>query len=98
MENTFKIGEIVVCVDASRRWYRLGGLKQNEMYTVVGFNSYDGGLILEEVKSPRSGQHAFRANRFRKVDYTFAENIMAEMVMPAEYELNAPQIEMIGLN
>jgi len=98
MENTFKIGEIVVCVDASRRWYRLGGLKQNEMYTVVGFNSYDGGLILEEVKSPRSGQHAFRANRFRKVDYSFADNIMTEMVMPATYELDAPEFELGALN
>ncbi len=82
MENTFKIGEIVVCVDASRRWYKLGGLKQNEMYTVIGHNSYDDGLILEEVKSPCSGQQAYKADRFRKVDYDFAENIIEQMLIP----------------
>ncbi len=98
MENTFKIGEIVVCVDSSRRWYKLGGLKQNEMYTVVGFNSYDGGLILEEAKSPSSGQNAYRADRFRKVDYSFADTILEEMVEPATYELNAPQFDFSTLN
>ena len=54
----FKVGEIVVCVNAKRRWYRLGGLQKNEMYTVTGFNPYDGGLILDEIKSPRSGCNA----------------------------------------
>jgi len=98
MENTFKIGEVVVCVDASKRWYKLGGLKQNEMYTIIGFNSYDGGLILEEAKSPGSGQHAYRAERFRKVDFNFADSILAEMVEPAVYELNAPQFDSSILN
>jgi len=79
MNNTFKIGEIVVCINAKRRWYRLGGLLENEMYTVEGFNPYDGGLILKEAKSPRSGYKAFAANRFRKVDYNFAENLMTEL-------------------
>ena len=79
MNDTFKIGEVVVCVNAKRRWYRLGGLKKNEMYTIVGFNSYDGGLILDEVKSPKSGQNAYRADRFRKVDYEFANTVVNEM-------------------
>ena len=43
MENRFKKGEVVVCINAKRRWYRLGGLQENEMYTVIGFNPYDGG-------------------------------------------------------
>jgi hypothetical protein len=79
MENTFEIGEIVVCVDARRNWYKLGGLKKNEMYTVVGFNPYDNGLILKEVKSPGSGYNAFAAERFRKVDYNFSENVLEEL-------------------
>ena len=79
MNNTFKIGEPVVCINAKRRWYRLGGLQVNEIYTVTGFNPYDGGLILNEVKSPRSAYHAFASNRFRKVDYAFADKVIAEL-------------------
>jgi len=79
MNNIFKIGETVVCTNAKRRWYRLGGLQENEMYTITGFNPYDGGLILKEVKSPSSAYNAFAANRFRKVDYSFAENLMEEL-------------------
>jgi len=88
MNNTFEIGEIVVCVNAKRRWYRLGGLQENEMYTVTGFNPYDGGLILKEAKSPKSGYNAFAASRFRKVDYNFANNIIEE-IQPKEYETAA---------
>ena len=72
----FKIGEMVVCVDARRRWYKLGNLKENEMYTVVGFNPYDDGLILKETKSIRSGYNAYARDRFRKVDYNFAEKVI----------------------
>ena len=79
VKTDFEIGEIVVCINAKRRWYRLGGLKKNEMYTVKGFNPYDGGLILEEAKSPSSGYNAYRASRFRKVDYAFAESIINEI-------------------
>jgi len=100
MENNFKIGEIVVCINARRRWYRLGGLKENEMYTVEGFNPYDGGLILKEAKSPRSGCHAYAANRFRKVDYSFAEQVLAELkpkkhILPKRYK--APNVYAISL-
>ena len=31
---------------------------------------------MKEVKSPRSGYNAYKAERFRKVDYNFAENIL----------------------
>ena len=79
MNNTFKIGESIVCINDKRRWYRLGGLQVNEIYTVTGFNPYDGGLILKEVKSPRSAYHAYASNRFRKVDYAFAEKVIAEL-------------------
>ncbi|RPD97703.1 hypothetical protein EGM88_07885 [Aureibaculum marinum] len=88
----FKVGEIVVCVNAKRRWYRLGGLRENEMYTVTGFNPYDGGLILKEVKSPRSGYHAFAANRFRKVDYAFATKVLEEL-QAEQQPMPKPEIE-----
>lgn len=87
----FKVGEIVVCVNAKRRWYRLGGLEQNEMYTVTGFNPYDGGLILKEIKSPRSGYNAFASNRFRKVDHAFATNLLQE-IQVQEQPVTKPEI------
>lgn len=89
MNSKFKIGEIVVCINAKRRWYRLGGLQLNEMYTVTGFNPYDGGLILKEVKSPRSAYHAFASNRFRKVDYTYSEKLQFELQSQQEPILQA---------
>lgn len=79
MENSFRIGEVVVCINAKRRWFKLGGLEENEMYTIIGFNPYDGGLILKEIKSPRSGCNAYSANRFRKVDYNFASTIIGTL-------------------
>ncbi len=88
----FKVGEIVVCVNAKRRWYRLGGLEQNEMYTVSGFNPYDGGLILKEVKSPRSGYNAFAASRFRKVDHNFATCILEEL-QSQQQPIPQPEVE-----
>jgi len=97
MNSKFKIGEIVVCINAKRRWYRLGGLQLNEMYTVTGFNPYDGGLILKEVKSPRSAYHAFAKNRFRKVDYSFAEKMLVEIpqeesILQSNYHFKKPLI------
>ena len=86
----FKIGETVVCTNAKRRWFRLGGLQENEIYTIIGFNPYDEGLILKEVKSPGSAYHAFAANRFRKVDYSFAENVLNELKPQPQAE---PQLE-----
>lgn len=88
MKNTFEIGETVVCINAKRRWYKLGELKEDEMYTVIGFNPYDGGLVLREVKSRRSGYHAYSADRFRKIDYAFAERIAAEL-RPKNYPIPA---------
>jgi hypothetical protein len=86
MENSFRIGEVVVCINAKRRWFKLGGLREKEMYTIIGFNPYDGGLILKESKSPRSGYNAYAMNRFRKVDYKFANTII-ETLQTRELEL-----------
>ncbi len=76
MDNDFNIGEIVVCVNAKGSWYRLGRLKKNEMYTVIGFNPFDGGLILKEIKSRWSGHNAYKVDRFRKVDYAFTKKVL----------------------
>jgi len=84
--NNFEIGEKVVCTDDSKRWFKLGGLKKGEIYTILGFNPYDGGLILKEVKSPRSGFNAYRTDRFRKVDYAFA-NAVIQMMQPAQKQV-----------
>jgi len=78
MDDNFNIGEIVVCKNAKGKWYKLGRLKENEMYTVVGFNPYDGGLVLKEIKSRWSGRNAYRLDRFRKVDYKFANKVLKE--------------------
>ncbi len=85
MESTFKIGEIVVCVNARGSWYKLGRLRENEMYTVIGFNPFDDGLILEEIKSRWSGHNAYKADRFRKVDYDFSEKVLAA-IQPQKQE------------
>tara|TARA_R110002073_G_scaffold336208_1_gene530982 strand:- start:132926 stop:133198 length:273 start_codon:yes stop_codon:yes gene_type:complete len=79
MDTKFKLGETVVCINARRRWYKLGALKENEMYTITGFNPYDGGLVLKEVKAKRSGYHAYAANRFRKLDYAFATRVISDI-------------------
>ncbi len=83
--NNFEIGEKVVCTNDRKRWFKLGGLKKGEIYTISGFNPYDGGLILKEVKSPRSGYNAYRTDRFRKVDYGFADSII-QKILPVKEE------------
>ena len=67
--SNFKIGEKVVCIDP------IGGLVRNEIYTIEGFNSYDNGLILKEIKGIKY-VGAFKIFRFRKLDYEFAENLL----------------------
>ena len=85
--DRFKIGERVVCINDKRRWYKLGGLKKHEIYTVVGFNPYDDGLILREIKSPKSGFNAYAANRFRKLDYAFVDKVL-QTIVPQRNSIN----------
>ncbi len=87
MRNTqFEIGEKVVCLNAKRRLYNVGGLTENEIYTIIGFNPFDGGLILRELKSPNSGFRAYARDRFRKLDYSFVDQIL-ESITPKEEEI-----------
>lgn len=88
--STFKIGEKVVCVDASIGVItREKTLCVNEIYTIDGFNPYSGGLILKEVK-PNTTYQSYSKDRFRKLDYQFAESLLAELTQSAksEYQLN----------
>ena len=48
----FYIGQKVVCIDDKIKKFRVGELKEDTIYTVKGFNDYDKGLILREIKSP----------------------------------------------
>jgi len=47
----FYVGQSVICVNDIEEHADLRGLQVNHIYTVEGFNEYDGGLILFEVKS-----------------------------------------------
>ena len=87
MENKFNTREVVVCINAKRRWFRLGGLQENEMYTITGLNPYGGGFILNEIKSPSIANHAFASNRFRKVDYRFAERLLIKLQSELHQEI-----------
>jgi hypothetical protein len=48
----FYIGQKVVCIDDKIKTIGVGELKEDTIYTVEGFNDYDEGLILREIKSP----------------------------------------------
>lgn len=88
--STFKVGEKVVCVDA------VYPLLKNEIYT-IDFIDLDGNdeetLILKEVYSGlkfsdnEEEWYGYDPVRFRKLDYQFTENLIAEL-MQSEYQLN----------
>ncbi len=83
--STFKIGEKVVCVKESI------SLKKNEIYTISFLGIAPSGheyVLLNEQQS--SCPYGFHVWRFRKLDYQFAENLLAELTQSAksEYQLN----------
>ena len=96
----FKIGEKVVCINASNpKRPDLGfDLKQNEIYTIKGFyfttNTNELTFHLEEIKSYYcdiwNKEIGYGAYRFRKLDYEFADNLLAEIseAMKSETILN----------
>lgn len=90
--SKFKIGEKVICINDKRKWFKLGGLKKNEMYTVIGFNPYDDGLILREIRSPKSGFNAYAANRFRKLDYAFVDKVLQTIRPKKGYQPIQPKV------
>lgn len=89
----FKIGQEVVCIDQRRTHVNLNGLKKDSVYTVEGFNPFDNGLILKEIKSD-GGFGAYANTRFKplELDYEFAENISSEIINKVKEE------ELVHLN
>ena len=98
--STFKIGEKVVCIDDSsprRKDLRLD-IKRNEIYTIRKINiSKTNGEItfcLDEIIGAYcsfwESAIGYYSWRFRKLDYQFAENLLAELTQSAksEYQLN----------
>jgi len=74
----FKIGENVVCIKPVLR------LIKGEIYTIQGFqNDFPPsiGIYVEELNEPHFfyGKWSYNINRFRKLDYEFADNILEEI-------------------
>ena len=92
----FKVGEKVVCIDDSnpRRADLLIKIKRNEIYTIreIYISQINGGEIfnLEEVIGeicPFWGREiGYYSVRFRKLDYDFAENLLAEIKEQVQFE------------
>lgn len=70
----FKVGNKIVCVKPSI------SLVKNEIYTIK-FIKEDGGLMLEEVTPKTFNCNGFKPERFRKVDYDFADSVQIENIL-----------------
>jgi hypothetical protein len=82
----FKVGQKVVCINNKPIGYNiynesLTKLKEKEIYTIEGFTS--SGIRLKEVKSshPDGG---YNANRFRKVDDDWVEELLYKLMSEVE--------------
>lgn len=76
----FKIGEKVVCIDDSEGF--ASGLKTltiHEIYTIKSIRSCTGALTFKEIEAPYLSSGFYSANRFRKLDYQFTENLLAKI-------------------
>ena len=56
----------VICIDARPRkeGYSTTPLIEGNAYTVIGFNPYDGGYILQECKAPCNRYGSWMCDRF----------------------------------
>ena len=84
----FKVEQKVVCINNKPIGYNiyndsLSKLKEKEIYTVEGFTS--SGILLKEVKSshPDGG---YNANRFRKVDDEWVEELLCKLMSDVQYD------------
>ncbi len=75
----FKIGNKVVCVKPSI------SLVKNEIYTIK-FIKANGGLMFEEVEPKTPNCNGFKPERFRKLDYDFADSVLAKLIEYFETE------------
>lgn len=69
----FKVGDKIVCVKPSI------SLVKNEIYT-IRFIKDDGGLQLVEVEPKTEWCNGFKPERFRKVDYNFADSVLTKLI------------------
>ena len=76
----FKVGDKVVCIKPSI------SLVKNEMYTIKSIKA-DGGLKLEEVIPKTFNCDGFKPERFRRVDYDFADSVLAKLTEEFELEV-----------
>jgi len=73
----FKIGEKVVCVNDESGWItRSSLLKKGEIYEVLNTNIADNGRSEILINC---GDLFWDASRFRKLDYSFAENLLEKI-------------------
>lgn len=87
----FKIGEKVVCVnniylEPEKIEVGIKAPLKNEIYTIRSINDYDA-IMVEEIINPICkygnsgyvGENSFYLHHFRKLDYDFADNLLAEI-------------------
>jgi hypothetical protein len=80
----FKIGEKVVCIDDSKgRYTGKITLVKGEIYTVIKLtNVEEGGVLLKEIepmKNDYNSYHYYSNHRFRKIDYSFSEELLEKI-------------------
>ena len=92
--STFKIGEKVVFIGGSKsvNYHLKNNPELHEIVTIYSFcRAYQGNIDLVEYPIAKNGVlQSFKPSDFRKLDYQFAENLLAELTQSAksEYQLN----------
>lgn len=80
----FKTGQKVVCINAKGTTH----LKENEIYTVIGFHeNYPDAVLLAEGKND-VGRKGFWQWRFREIDDKWAEKLLCKLIE----EINADEL------
>lgn len=78
----FKVGQKVVCINSKGTAF----LKENEIYTVVGFHElYPDAVLLSEAKNA-NGRKGFWQWRFREIDDSWAEELLCKLMSEVEAE------------
>lgn len=92
---TFRVGQKVVCVDATRYGPNSSMLREGAVYTIASVDGHEdfhgeyGVLLVEVTPTPAQGwREGFRASRFRpiverKTDISFAHEILRKATKPA---------------
>lgn len=84
----WNIGQKVVCIDDKRQYHELGALQEDCIYTITGFNHYDGGLVLAETTA--SGPYgAYLKERFIPLtEYTENQEAVEELFKELDLQVN----------